>query len=98
MKIENIHQVENVCPFIHSPLKEDFGEYGEGPGTQQVLNGTYYIPGEFVEYMASFIEACKMREGLRIRQHLKGPQMNLSQHGANIKRKQLAKDLILVTL
>ena len=51
---KKFHQVENVCPFLKSPLKEHFGKYGNGPRVNQVLDGTYEIPEGTDKYTQSF--------------------------------------------
>ena len=39
---ENIvkyHQTEQSCPFLHDPLRSQFGEFGEGPAMEEVRAG-----------------------------------------------------------
>jgi hypothetical protein len=60
MKIKNkYHQTENYCPFLKEPLLSDFGQYGEGPGTEQVLNGNYTCHESIDEYTKDYIRLCK---------------------------------------
>ena len=63
--IKKYHQSEQSCPFLKSPLVDDFGFHGEGPGTNQVYNGTYQIPPGVDKYTAAFIKACKKDDRTR---------------------------------
>ena len=54
------HQTESTCPFITSPLKEQFGNLGKGPSTEAVLNGTYQPTTTVDPTTASFLRQCKI--------------------------------------
>jgi hypothetical protein len=54
------HQTERYCPFLQEPLLSDFGLFGEGPGTTQVLNGTYECQESIDEYTRDYIKLCKL--------------------------------------
>jgi hypothetical protein len=54
------HQTENYCPFLQDPLLSDFGMFGKGPGTTQVLNGTYRCHDSIDEYTRDYIKLCKL--------------------------------------
>ena len=60
---DKYHQTESTCPFMHSPLKEHFGEKGLGPYTEDVLQGNYNIPSTVSEYTRDYLELCRMPEG-----------------------------------
>jgi hypothetical protein len=53
------HQTENYCPFLCEPLLSDFRHFGEGPATEQVLNGTYRCPPTIDQYTKEYIRLCK---------------------------------------
>jgi exonuclease III len=58
------HQTENYCPFLEEPLLSDFGQYGEGKGTEQVLNGTYECHESIDEYTRDYLRLCKRTNSL----------------------------------
>ena len=55
------HQTETTCPFLRTPLKNVFGEYGEGEASQAVRNGTYTVPDQVDGYTKDFLEACALK-------------------------------------
>jgi hypothetical protein len=55
------HQTENYCPFLLEPLLSDFGQYGEGPGTQLALQGTYTCHPSIDEYTQDYIRLCRRK-------------------------------------
>ena len=59
---KKFHQTEGTCPFLQPMLKKDFGDYGEGEATNQVLKGEYKIPEGLDEYTRDFLEVCKLSE------------------------------------
>ena len=52
------HQTENTCPFLHSPLVDDFGMYGELEAAHKVSNGEYEIPEHIDEYTKDYLKVC----------------------------------------
>jgi hypothetical protein len=38
------HQTEDTCPFLKYPMRTQFGDFGEGPAADLVLNGQYIPP------------------------------------------------------
>lgn len=60
---DKYHQTEQSCPFMHSPLRQHFGDKGLGPYTEDVLKGNYSIPDTVSEYTKDFLELCKLPEG-----------------------------------
>ena len=52
------HQTENSCPFHVNPLRQDFGDFGEGPGSNAVAKGEYKIPKGIDEFTAAYITVC----------------------------------------
>jgi hypothetical protein len=42
------------------PLLSDFGQYGEGLGTEQVLEGSYTCPESINDYTRDYIRLCKL--------------------------------------
>lgn len=60
---QKYHQIENTCPFINEPLREQFGDYGIGPETDNVLQGTYVAPDTLDESTICFLEQCKIPLG-----------------------------------
>jgi len=61
--IHKYHQTETTCPFMKTPLDNHFGEYGEGPETETVLNGTYNPPSSISEHTKDYLELCKLPKG-----------------------------------
>ena len=55
------HQTETTCPFFHQNLRKDFGDLADGPGVQQVLDGTYKPAPEVDSYTKSFLAACQRK-------------------------------------
>ena len=52
------HQSEATCPFLQEPLATHFGPFGDGPKTQEVLDGTYTAPSELDAPTLDFLQAC----------------------------------------
>ena len=60
------HQTESGgCQFLDEEYKELFGDYGEGPATQEVLNGTFVLPASATDSTADFIRACTYLDGVQ---------------------------------
>jgi hypothetical protein len=55
---KKFHQSEATCPFLQSPLCEEFGSFGESKIAEEVMNGTYNPGTDQVE--TSFFNACKL--------------------------------------
>lgn len=56
------HQAEASCPFLKQPLLSHFGPYGEGPETENLLQGNYDIPDSVTAETREFLRACKLPE------------------------------------
>lgn len=56
---QKYHQTEQSCPFFSKELRSDFGDFGEGPAMQAVLEGTYKISPSIDQYTADYIMACQ---------------------------------------
>ena len=56
------HQTEDTCPFLKEPLKSDFGEFGQGPETDNLLAGQYNIPSHLSPETKEFLELCKIHD------------------------------------
>ena len=57
------HQTEDTCPFMQDPLMNHFGEYGQGPATEQLLEGTYITPQGISEQTRDYLELCRLPQG-----------------------------------
>ena len=58
------HQTESGgCQFLTTEFREVFGEFGEGPATQEVLEGTFALPDNTTEATADFLQACQYAHG-----------------------------------
>ena len=60
---DKYHQTEASCPFMKSPLKQQFGDKGIGPKTEAVLTGEYVPPDGVSEYTKDFLELCRLPAG-----------------------------------
>ncbi len=60
------HQCETTCPFLSKTMKKDFGEYGEGKATQQVLEGKYICKNNNNPLTQTFIDCCKKDNEIRV--------------------------------
>ena len=58
------HQTENYCPFLESPLVEDFGACGDGPAMKQAMNGTYKVLSEVDQFTKDYIEVCQQNQSI----------------------------------
>ena len=56
------HQTESSCPFMKQPLRDHFGEMGNGPCTESVLQGQYTPPDNLTEHTKTYLELCRMPE------------------------------------
>ena len=54
------HQTENSCPFMCSPLKDEFGHLGIGPSTDAVLQGDYTPSHSLSAQTQQYIQLCKL--------------------------------------
>jgi exonuclease III len=59
---DKYHQTENTCPFLQYPMRVHFGEYGEGPASDQVLNGTYTLPPQTTPETKEYIKQCQLKD------------------------------------
>ena len=57
--VKKYHQCEDTCPFLQSPLKELFRNYGETTATTQVMDGTMKVPENSNKLTQLFIDKCK---------------------------------------
>ena len=58
------HQTETrVCQFLTQEFRDLFGEFREGPATQDVLNGTFDIPATASDATTDFLQACQYADG-----------------------------------
>ena len=57
---QKYHQTESTNPFMTSQLRQDFGEYGEGPQTKNLMSGTYIPPQGLHNQTKDFLEVCKL--------------------------------------
>jgi hypothetical protein len=57
---QKYHQTEHYCPFLCEPLLSDFGQFGEGPATEQVLHGTYNCPQTVDKYTQEYLRLCQL--------------------------------------
>ena len=57
------HQIEDTpsSQFLQMLYTQLFGKYGEGPATQEVLNGTFIPPDDATEDMKDFLKACEYK-------------------------------------
>ena len=60
--IAKYHQTETTCSFLHHPLRETLGDYGQHDAVSQVTNGTFPIPTELDQYTKVFLEVCARTE------------------------------------
>jgi hypothetical protein len=56
------HQTEDTCPFLQYPMRSHFGDFGEGPAAESVLNGQYTPPFGISPETAEFIKQCKHKD------------------------------------
>ena len=54
------HQTEQTCPFMTSPLYEDFGPLGNGKKSSLVIEGDYVPSPMLAQCTKDFIEACSI--------------------------------------
>ena len=58
------HQTETGgCQFLTQDFRAHFWEFGEGPATQQVLDGTFEIPESVSAATTDFLNACQYADG-----------------------------------
>ena len=58
------HQTETGgCQFLTKEFRGVFGEFGEGPATQEVLDGTFEMPDNTTEATSDFLRACQYADG-----------------------------------
>ena len=57
--VKKYHQYEETCPFLQSPLKELFGNYGETTAAKSVMEGMFKVKESNNKLMPLFINKCK---------------------------------------
>ena len=58
------HQTKSGgCQFLTTEFRGVFGEFGEGPATQKVLDGTFAMPDNTTEATADFLRAYQYANG-----------------------------------
>ena len=50
------HQTEDTCPFLQEPLASHFGSFGEGPETNNLLQGEYSFPQNISQETKEFLQ------------------------------------------
>ena len=60
--VRKYHQTEATCPFMRDPLRNHFGDYGIGPATEMLINGTYVPPEHETKQTKLFLETCSLKD------------------------------------
>ena len=72
--IKKLHQTEDTSPFLHPPLVQDFGAYGELEATNEVLEVTYAVVDTIDRYTKEFLKQCKQEEIDREQEYSRTPE------------------------
>ena len=59
------HQTEGGSQLLEQEFLELFGRHGEGPATEEVLQGTFECPPNTSQATKAFLEACQLPENLQ---------------------------------
>ena len=52
------HQSEKTCQFLHHPLKQQFGDYGEGKEAINLLAHNYTPKESYNQDVKEYLEVC----------------------------------------